>query len=205
MKNALLLCCVLATLASADEPRIRRVSEQEKAAARAALEASLTYGTLRDGGMFAGVVTCGPRLWAAIEKRHRNEGDAVGTATLLFDGAERAEAWGFRQVSLTEGDPKKRQVLKTMLQESPGRVPIEIGVFRSRYEKLGMEVARMLASPARPAVRETAKPEVLYLWMMVPYDLEEPLFVIQAGATRFLVNLDEDHRIYWIDSLPADV
>ena len=91
------------------------------------------------------------------------------------------------------------------MQESPGSVPIEIGVFRAHHDKLGVEVTQNLASPARLTVREATKAEVLYLWMLVPYDLEEPIFVIESGTTRFLVNLDENNKVYWIDALPLDV
>lgn len=36
--------------------------------------------------------------------------------------------------------------------------------------------------------------------MLVPYDLEEPIFVIESRTTSFLVNLDNDNKIYWIDA-----
>lgn len=200
MRNALVLFPLLITLAiRADEPRVHRLSPEANAAARAALAGAIGNGAIGNGTAFGDVVMIGPRLWARLREKFK-PGDRVARSMVIFDGADDARTWGFVPADAT--DPTVKKVIAA-LADSPRRVAIETGAFRNGGAKdLGPEVARLLATPALPNVRDASAEEVVYLWRLVPYDLQEPLFVIEAGATRLLVNLDSDQKIIWIDLLP---
>jgi hypothetical protein len=125
-------------------------------------------------------------------------------AALMRAVNERAVAddWGFVLAADTETDPDRKKIAQSM-GDAESRVPIANAVFRRGGEKkLGPHVARLLTAPALPVIRDPTEDEIWYEWMLVAYDLEEPIFVIQVGKTRVLVNLDEHHKIDWVDLLP---
>lgn len=197
------LLLLFALTANGDEPRINRIPANVKEEARAAVERAVAQHALREGSAFAELVQCGPRLWAAIHDRIRSTEQDVVKMTIHFDGASRAQAWGFRLVE--PEDPQRKQVSDALAQAA-SRVPVEAAAFRDAGTKLlGPQVAKYFASPARVVVRDATDPEVGYLWVLVPYDLDEPIFTIQIGPTRLLVTLDRQHRIDWIDLVPDGV
>ncbi len=52
-------------------------------------------------------------------------------------------------------------------------------------------------------VRKINKKEAEIYWAMIPYDIEEPVFMVTSGNTlRFLVDFDtKNNKIFWIDEL----
>ena len=50
------------------------------------------------------------------------------------------------------------------------------------------------AVPIRPT-----RAELSALWSLVPFDLEEPIFVVEFGPRHLLTILDKDMRLTWID------
>jgi hypothetical protein len=201
-KPFFLLALLLAFAVRGEEPRINRISPAAKEEAREALLQALRRGGVADGTAFADLVQCGPRLWARIHEKFRRDDDSVLRTTNLFDGAAQAKEWGFLLAPSAEADPERKAVSES-LGAAAGRTPIQMAAFRNGGEKrLGPHVARFLASPALPVIRDANDAEIWYLWMLVPYDLDEPIFVIQLARTRLLVNLDAQHKIHWIDVLP---
>lgn len=197
----LALCCVVLSLpAIADAPRINRIPAERKEAARVALERAIGTSAVREGTVFAELVQCGPRLWASVHGEVRSDTGMILRTIVLFDGAAQAQKWGFR---LASTDPQRKDAADA-LGSAANRVPIEMAVFRNGGEKLlGPLVSRFLTAPARITVRDATAEEIWYLWVLVPYDLEEPIFVIENGPTRVLVTLDGQNRIDWIDLVPS--
>ncbi|MEQ1642434.1 MAG: hypothetical protein ABL959_03185 [Pyrinomonadaceae bacterium] len=57
----------------------------------------------------------------------------------------------------------------------------------------------------RYSVRPANSDEISYYWAIVPFDIEEPLFVVDAGNTKVLVNLtvkEKKIQFFWIDIVP---
>lgn len=202
MRKVVVIALLFASLQLlADEPRIHRVSERVKENARATLAGAIRDGAIRDGSIFAPLVQCGPRLWARIHDRFEIGDDGVLRTTLMFDGAERARAWGFLHESDVESGDRRKVIDAMAAAES--RVAIQTAAFRRGGEKrLGPHVAQFLAAPIVPVVRDATNDELWYQWLLVPFDLEEPIFVIEVGATKLLVNLDENQKITWVDLIP---
>jgi hypothetical protein len=199
-KTLLLFSLLLSHVAGADEPRINRVSPAVKEQARKAIAEALKTGAIADGTAFGEIVQCGPRLWARIHDRFSPDDNSVVRAINLIDGERQAREWGFLLASEVETDPKRKEVAESL---AGSRTAIQMAAFRNGGEKrLAPHVARLMVSPAVPVVRDPNEAEIGYLWMLVPYDLDEPIFVIEVGNNRVLVDLDEQHRIDWVDLLP---
>lgn len=55
------------------------------------------------------------------------------------------------------------------------------------------------------SVRAANSEEISYYWAIIPFDIEEPLLIIDAGSTKILVNLTakgKKIRFFWIDIVP---
>lgn len=51
-------------------------------------------------------------------------------------------------------------------------------------------------------MRPAAAPEIQYYWATIPFDIEEPLYVIDFGKQRVLVHFTArggEPRLFWMD------
>ncbi|HEY3780252.1 MAG TPA: hypothetical protein VGL56_04155 [Fimbriimonadaceae bacterium] len=51
-------------------------------------------------------------------------------------------------------------------------------------------------------VRKPTKDELDYYWAMIPYDIEEPIFVVENSHMSLLVNGDEAGLILYVELIP---
>jgi hypothetical protein len=88
------------------------------------------------------------------------------------------------------GDPKN-------LQKLEGRSYLDADAAR--------ELARLLAGAlpkgATPKLRRPTRTELAVLWALVPFDLEEPIFVVELGPRNLLAIVDGKSKIVWLDDL----
>ncbi|MBI3651536.1 MAG: hypothetical protein HY231_11015 [Acidobacteria bacterium] len=53
-------------------------------------------------------------------------------------------------------------------------------------------------------IRKATAPEIKYFWTTIPFDIEEPLFVLDTTQTKFIVefsnNKNGETKILWIDT-----
>jgi protein tyrosine/serine phosphatase len=70
--------------------------------------------------------------------------------------------------------------------------PKSIDSFRRAF------LARYPADP-KAKLRKLRAPEIRLFLSSVPFDAEEPLFVIETGGHKFIINLDKDLHLLWID------
>jgi hypothetical protein len=56
-----------------------------------------------------------------------------------------------------------------------------------------------------PAIRRLSTKEIAQLWVVVPFDIEEPVFVVESQSRRLVLCLKSttpsEWRIWWIDAL----
>lgn len=80
----------------------------------------------------------------------------------------------------------------------PGRA-FSTGAQKAAFWKAVLNKYPQLAS----AVIRKAKPEeIQYFWDTIPFDIEEPLFAIEANGETFIVNITMDHgkpALFWLD------
>lgn len=59
-----------------------------------------------------------------------------------------------------------------------------------------------------PVIRKLNEKELNVYWSMIPFDIEEPVYVLEAGSKRFLLDLKKDEKTagyyaFWIDELSS--
>jgi hypothetical protein len=47
--------------------------------------------------------------------------------------------------------------------------------------------------------------ELRLYWAMIPYDISDPLFVVQTGSSAILIQLDPSGNLFWIDDVTLDL
>ncbi len=55
-----------------------------------------------------------------------------------------------------------------------------------------------------PVIRKLGPDELSLYWAMIPFDIQEPIYILEAGDKRFLLNLiaDKDKfSVMWVDEL----
>jgi hypothetical protein len=58
------------------------------------------------------------------------------------------------------------------------------------------------AHKAKPTIRKANAEEIQYYWAIIPYDIEEPLYVADFGKNKFLIDFDDnakDPKIFDVD------
>jgi hypothetical protein len=148
-------------------------------AAKQKLEHALrkSEGKRNLGAILGDTVMCGPFLWERIKNAPGI--DQVGLASTFA----------------IPGDPKNGPKI---LQRLEGRT------FRSAAEVASLERAlyARFVFDDEFTVRKAGFEELALIWAMVPFDLEEPLFVAESKRYRFLAAFVQDgSRVMWIDDL----
>jgi hypothetical protein len=130
------------------------------------------------------VVVCGPGLWRVIKSS-----------------------------IIESGVPTKNVLL--VIPTATGNQQLEGRAFQTAKAKEILWIAVRAIADDRRAEKPVTKPppftlrkarpgEISYFWSMIPFDIEEPLFVVDQGKHRFLANLSNKSapKINWIDLLP---
>lgn len=53
-------------------------------------------------------------------------------------------------------------------------------------------------------VRKANWTELSYYWSTIPFDIEEPLFILDLWAVQYLLNFNKEREIIWIDKIPEN-
>src|SRR5262249_19169765 len=127
--------------------------------------------------LFAGeILICGPFLWRNLSHAPGLATKGTKTTTFVTDTGPDAE-----HVSLTGGATGRTFLTKPA-----------VAAFRRAF------LATYPADP-RAKVRPLRLAELRLYVSMPPIPAEEPMFVVESGAHRFIVSLDDQLRIVWID------
>ncbi len=186
--------------------RVVRLKPAEREAARVAFGQTLSQPEkFQSAAVLAELTMCGPRLWVQVRKDMDLTSGKLVVAQVVFDDPKRAAAWGIVPTDRESLPDDKRGALDAVAAapESKHRVMIDTGMIRDKNrERFSMALWEAWGKGSGAHVRVATDKELGYMWALVPYDLEEPLLVVEASGRRYLVGLDHEGRIDWVDGLP---
>ena len=142
------------------------------ALAKSILEQALANPDKPPSELFGDVVVCGAMLWKSLKPT----ADRV-----LLESKPIIIGLSVPEPIEVEG----RRIITKEEQESFWRV------FMAKFTKL-----------KGGTVRKGKADEISYYWETIPFDIEEPFYVIDTGTDRFVANFkveDGKPRLFWID------
>lgn len=131
--------------------------------------------------------------------------ERVGTAILVYDTASGRESWGIRALDLQTVPENVRIALRVVMESEPRKIPVQTGVFRGTGVTLLATALRERYLRGEISVSQATREDLGYYWLLIPYDIEEPVLRIDTAQSSFLVDVEENGRIHWIDLLPEDI
>ena len=150
-------------------------------------------------------VLCGPRLWQILRSTMPTDKTRVGTAMLIYDTASGRESWGIQPLDRSTLSEDVRKVVNAAVDSQPGRIAVESGVFRGSGVEILASALRERFLKGVITVTQASAADLGYYWLMIPYDIEEPVLRLDTSQGSLLLDVDQDGRITWIDLLPPDV
>lgn len=124
--------------------------------------------------IFGGSVVCGPALWNRINNHPKLKDLKLAETTFHIP------------TSSGTGDGNMQQLKGGFFQTAS-----QVNVFSeilSELPKVSFNVRKI--SPA----------EAKIYWKLIPYDIEEPIFAVQYGGLRFIMDVNKgDKKVFWID------
>jgi len=91
-----------------------------------------------------------------------------------------------------------------MLDYAPGTIPVETGIFRGTGVRLLATILRERFLEGQVTVTQASEEDLQYYWLMIPYDIEEPVLRLDTPAGSLLLDVEDDGRVTWIDLLPRE-
>ena len=176
--KALFLATVLFSISSAYGQEIpkgvnyKRASESVNALAKTNLERALVSSELLPPDLFGEVVVVGPLLWKALKP---------SAEQVLLDAKPVVVMVQVPTAVVTEG--------KRILTDDERKAFWKL--LRVTYSKL-----------KEGTVRKGNAEEISYYWATIPFDIEEPFWVVEVGSERFIAHFQvkgEKVRLFWID------
>lgn len=122
--------------------------------------------------MFGEVTVCGPMLWKALKPTADKVLLSAKPVIAMITDPEAIHAEGKRLLTADE----RRSFWS---------------LWRSKYP--GLKTAN---------IRKARPDELSFYWATIPFDIEEPLFVVDTNAQRFIVHLANKQQkitLFWID------
>jgi TPR repeat protein len=152
--------------------KIKAASDADNTLAKTALERALVNGTSFPSELLGDTVTCGPTLWAALK--------GSADETLLHS-----------------------KVVTALLSVPEPLQAVTRGLVTEEQRKAFWKLLLAKYPDLKTAIIRKASPdEIRYYWATIPFDIEEPLFSIQAGPQTFIANLRIEKNkpvLLWID------
>jgi hypothetical protein len=150
----------------------KRAPEAVNAMAKSRLENALAPSDSFPPGFFDDVTVVGPMLWKALKPSAEQVLLNSLPVVLMVPGTQAFSAEGKR----IRTDDERKAFWK---------------VFHHKYSKL-----------KDGQVRKGTAEEISYYWATIPFDIEEPFWVIEAGSDRFIAHFqvkESQPRLFWID------
>lgn len=186
-----------------DELRLLPASTEVKERAAARVLAAVTAhdpGALEE--ILKAPVLCGPRLWQRLKGSMPNDKNKVGTAMLIFDPGSGGKSWGIEALDLSGVSTESRNVIEQLLKEHRERIPVETGRFFQGGVELLAAALRERFLRGAVTVSPASSEDIHYYWLMVPYDIEEPVLRLDTSEGSLLLDVG---KLTFIDLLPEDV
>lgn len=149
-----------------------KTTEKQNSVAKEKIFQNLEQG--KGGQLYDEVATCGPALWKYLET-NRLSGGIITTSVDI-------------QVPIEEKTKIKILTLHAKLIDD-----------RASFNKFYNEIIRALGNKGKLNIRTLRKNEILYFWTIIPFDIEEPIFIVENQNMKFIFDLDKKNKISWIE------
>ena len=167
--------CSCAIAYSQDVPngvRYKKASDEVNRLAKSSLENALINSDAVPTNFFGDAVMVGPMLWKALKPGAGQVLLGAKPVVVVIPGKSSFAAEGKGIVT----DDERKAFWKRLRTEYPN-----------------LKDAK---------VRKGNAEEISYFWATIPFDIEEPFWVIEGGGDRFIVNFQmqgKQPRLFWID------
>ena len=154
--------------------RYKKAPEEVNHLAKARLQNALASTSDSPSDFFGGVFVVGPTLWKALKPQADRVLAEAKSVVLVISGKAPITAEG----RAFRTDDEKRAFWKQ---------------FKSRFQDL-----------TKGAIRKARAEEISYFWATIPFDIEEPFYVSEAGNQRFIANFQSkggNPLLFWIDQV----
>jgi len=145
------------------------------AKARQVVKDAFSAGAPQVFALLTDPVVCGAAYWSAIK------GDPAIQAATTIPSHFKIPFGTSGQMQTIDGATFKEAAARQVLA---GRLAADIG--------------------KDPSLRKLHPDELRVYWGMIPFDIEEPLYILEVGQKRFLLNLhrhQEQFSVMWVDEL----
>lgn len=158
-------------------PALKSVNDEARV--KLALFFRSPFDAKKMGGLFGDAVICGPFLWSRVKGK---------PAMRLVEG----ETIGFTlPQGLGEGYPVS-SLVDGMIISGRGGIEIFLGVL---FDALVMK--------KMSTIRKLSASEIKMYWTIVPYIIREPVFIVENGGARLLVDFTQDLEVGFIEDMGA--
>jgi hypothetical protein len=143
--------------------------------ARQAIKDAFAGGAPQVLAIMTGAVTCGPGYWSVLKKD-----PAIAAASPI--------PTYFKVSNTLTGEVQSLE--GATFKETPGR--------KALADRLASDIGKA------PSIRKLHADELQIFWAMIPFDIEEPIYICEANDKRFLINLRQENgqvTIFWVDEL----
>lgn len=176
---ALILFSLVLPLQAQDGIRYKKVPDEINQQAITALETLLQKKMPAEQvtALFSDIVVCGPLLWEQLKKQGEKPLD--GKPIVVMAGGI---------VFNNEKKPER--------QEAKGFVT------SAQVQAFQAALLNSVFPTEKFKVRQAEEKDIRYFWATIPFDIEEPLLVIETAQQRLLLNFqikEGKPKIYWVD------
>ena len=177
-------------------------SPQDSAAAREALLATFASPeALRKATFTVDGLAIGPRLWAASASARKAYAAETKDTYAIIPGPEIITQWKLTPVDLaTIADPTLRGLLA---EGAKGGTPVLAGAIMKRGDVV---LPALLLGQLKPSdfpftVRAPTEAELQYYYAMIPYELSDPILVVEGGSHAFLCDFENGVKVFYVEML----
>jgi len=181
-----LLCSFLvsfAAIASGERPtipagiRYKFMDDKQETEFREHLALSFQDGQLKVQSLFKGVCICAPGYWSSLKMSLA--GKIKNPATSSFVVPDTRTGKSSKLEGATIEDQEDLQLLSEQFAKDVG---------------------------TKPVVRRLNPEEISLFWALIPFDIEEPVCILEVGSRRYLASFVKDtksaeYHILWLDEL----
>jgi len=196
--GVLLLLGSVAIAAIPVAPAAPEVNAEAREAVRAAF---LSPAALRQTTLPVDGLAIGPRLWAASVATRKQFTKETKNTYAIVASPEIMAKWKLSPLDLTTvADPTLRSLLA---EGSKGGTPVLAGAIMTRGDVI---VPALVLDQVKPSdfpfsVRTPTESELQYYYALIPYELSEPILVVEGGGHAFLCHFAKDTKLFYFELL----
>lgn len=168
---------------------------------KALREAFATPDGVRGADLFAGAVSIGPRLWASTTATRQSVEGGMKDGYAVVQPGPIVEEWRLQALDLPSLPEPLRGIVERMA--ASGGTPVTFGTVHDRVrETVSTLVAAVASDGEYPfEVRRPTDRELEYYYAIIPYELSEPIWVLEGATRRFLCDFDESGHLFYLEAL----